>query len=141
MSIDQLNADLTRPRGGRWVKLTDPGDKIVGTLVDAEMTERRDLDGNVVLGKKSGKPRMIARLRIQTDERSDADDDGVRIFDGNEAAQQALREVAPLTIGSLIAVWVTEAAPDKWSQATFKASQKAAPKKVDMPDDPFEGLV
>lgn len=141
MSIDELNAEITRPRGGRWVKLTDVGDKIVGTLIDAEMTERRDLDGQVVLGKKSGKPRKIARLRIQTDERIDADDDGLRIFDGNEAAQSALREIAPLEIGSLIAIQVTQAAPDKWSQATYKATAKPAPKKVSLDDDPFEGLV
>lgn len=141
MSIDELNAEITRPRGGRWVKLAEVGDRLVGTLVDAEMTERRDLDGNVVLGKKSGKPRKVARLRIQTELREDPDDDGLRTWDANEAGQTALREIAPLTIGDLIAVQVVEAAPDKWSQATYKATSKPAPKKVELPDDPFEGLV
>lgn len=141
MSIDALNSEITKPRGGKWVKLTEVGDKIVGTLIDAEIVERRDLDGNVVLGKKSGKPRTVARLRIQTDTRDDADDDGVRILDGNESVKDALREIAPLEIGSLIAVQVTAAAPDKWSQATYKATQKAAPKTVSLDEDPFAGLV
>lgn len=140
MSLDALNSEITKPRGGKWVKLTEVGDKIVGTLIDAEIVERRDLDGNVVLGKKSGKPRTIARLRIQTGDCDDADDDGVRIFDGNESVKDALREIAPLEIGSLIAIQVTEAAPDKFSQATYKATSKPAPKKVDL-DDPFDGLV
>ena len=142
--LDELNAELSKPRGGKWVKLTDVGDKVVGTLLDAEVLNRTDPEGVVVLGKKSGKPRKIARLRIQTDDRVDADDDGIRIFDANEAGQTALREIAPLEIGALIAVQVTVAAPDKWSQATYKATAKPAPKKVDIPaadDDPFAGLV
>lgn len=124
------------------MKLTEVGDKVVGTLIDAEMINRTDPDGNVVLGKKSGKPRKVARLRIQTDARDDADDDGLRIWDANEAGQSALREIAPLEIGSLIAVQVTAAAPDKWSQCTYKATAKPAPKTVSLEaDDPFAGLV
>jgi hypothetical protein len=144
MSLADLNAELSKATGGKWVKLTDVGDKVVGTLLDAEILPRTDPDGNVVLGKKSGKPRKIARLRIQTDQRDDADDDGVRVFDANEAGQSALREIAPLEIGSLIAIQVTAAAPDKWSQATYKATSKPAPKTVDIPtvdDDPFAGLI
>ena len=144
MSIDALNDEITKPRGGKWVKLTDVGDKVVGTLIDAEIVERRDLDGAVVLGKKSGKPRTVARLRIQTDERLDGDDDGLRILDGNESVKDALRQIAPLEIGSLIAVQVTAAAPDKWSQATYRATSKPAPKVVDIPAaeaDPFDGLI
>ena len=140
MSIADLNNELTKPVGGKWVKLKEVGDKVVGTLIDAEMRDRTDPDGNVVLGKKSGKPRRICRLRIQTDERNDADDDGIRIWDANEAGINALRAVAPLEIGSMIAVQVTQAAPDSFSQATYKATAKAAPKKVDL-DDPFAGLV
>jgi hypothetical protein len=145
MSIADLNNELSKLAGGKWVKLVDLGDKVVGTLIDAEMKDRTDPDGNVVLGKKSGKPRKIARLRIQTDARDDADDDGVRVFDANEAGQAALREIAPLEIGSLIAVQVTAPAPDKWSQCTYKATAKPAPKVVEIPgavdDDPFAGLV
>lgn len=140
MSIADLNNELTKPVGGRWVKLKEVGDRVVGTLVDAEMRDRTDPDGNVVLGKKSGKPRRICRLRIQTDEHIDADDDGLRIWDANEAGINALRAVAPLEIGALIAVQVTGAAPDAYSQCTYKATAKAPVKKVDL-DDPFEGLV
>lgn len=140
MSIDELNEELSKPVGGRWVKLKEVGDKVVGTLLDAEMRDRTDPDGNVVLGKKSGKPRRICRLRIQTDERLDSDDDGIRVFDANEAGITALRDIAPLEIGSLVAIQVTEAAPDPYSQATYKASAKAAPRVVEVDSDPFAGI-
>ena len=93
MTINDLNDDLAKPRGGKWVKLTEVGDKVTGVILDAEMVNRTDPEGNVVLNKKSGKPRRIARLRLQTDD--DSDDDGVRIFDANESAQDALRAIAP----------------------------------------------
>jgi len=142
MTISDLNDELSKPVGGQWVKLKEVGDKVVGTLLDAEMRDRTDPDGNVVLGKKSGKPRRICRLRIQTEERVDGDDDGLRIFDANEAGINALRAIAPLEIGSLIAIQVTAAAPDMYSQATYKATSKPAPKTVAIPadDDPFAGL-
>lgn len=140
MSLSELNAELTKPVGGRWVKLKEVGDKVVGTLLDAELRDRTTPDGDVVLGVKSGKPRRICRLRIQTDLRDDADDDGVRVWDANESGITALRDIAPLEIGSMIAVQVTAAAPDKYSQATYKASAKPAPKTVAIDDDPFAGL-
>lgn len=141
MSFDELNALLATPRGGRWVKLRDAGDKIVGELLDVEMINRTDPSGEIVLGKKSGKPRRVARIRIQIDPES-PDDDGVRIFDANESAQTALQECVrrdgALAAGGTIAIAVTESPKDSYSQATYAAKfkpGKASAKKTTVPVD------
>ena len=135
MSFDDFNDLMSQPRGGRWVKLSEPGDKLIGELVSIEMLNRTDPEGNVVLGKKSGKPRRIARIRIQTDDTDD--DDGVRIFDANESAQDALRDCIAkdgrLEPGGTLAIAVAAAPKDKWSQATYTAKfkpSKAKPKPI-----------
>ena len=137
MTFDDINDELSAPRGGRWVKLADKGDKVTGELLSIEMLNRTDPEGNLVLGKKSGKPRRIARVRIQTDDTSD--DDGVRIFDANEAAQEALRDCIAkdgrLQPGGTITIAVTAAPRDKWSQATYGARFKPGKAKtVDLDD-------
>lgn len=128
MSFDEFNAMLSAPRGGRWVKLRDTGDKITGTLLDVEMINRTTPDGEVVLGKKSGKPRRVARIRIQTDQTDGPDDDGIRIFDANEAAQSALADCVQrdgqLAAGGTIAIAVTHPPRDAYSQATYAAKFK-----------------
>ena len=124
MSLDQINEELAKPRGGKWAKLLNPGDRVVGILIDGEKVNRTDPEGNVVVGKKSGEPRKVFRLWLQTDERADGDDDGVRIFDANESAQRALAEIQPLQPGWQLALAVTAAAPSKFEQCTYKAQQK-----------------
>jgi hypothetical protein len=139
MSLDELNAELAKPRGGKWAKLSEVGDRLVGTILDGETVNRTDPEGNVVLGKKSGKPRRVYRLRLQTDLRDDPEDDGVRIFDANESAQDALRACAPLQIGAQLAIAIVGAPADKWSQATYKAQQKTVAEPLPT-EDPFAGL-
>lgn len=125
-------------RGGTWVKLTEVGDSFVGELVDIEVRDRRDMDGNPVLGKKSGQVRKEYKVvfRVPTSQREDADDDGIRNFAANESAQRAIDEAykacgkdAQLD-GARIAVQLVEAAADKFSQAGYTAQIKPAEKKV-----------
>lgn len=139
MSFDDFNDLMSQPRGGRWVKLTEPGDKLTGELISIEMLNRTDPEGNVVIGKKSRKPRRIARIRIQTDDTGD--DDGVRIFDANESAQDALRDCivkdGRLEPGGTLAIAIAAPAKDKWSQATYLAKfkpGKTKPKPVGADD-------
>lgn len=124
MSIDEFNEQASRT-GGKWVKLKTVGDEIKGTLTAAEIVDRTDLDGSPILSRKSGKPRKVWRLTIQTDQREDGDDDGVRIFDANESAQSAIRPLLPLQPGGTILVRLTETAADSFSQATYQAGYKA----------------
>lgn len=132
MSFDDFNDLMSQPRGGRWIKLAEVGDKLTGELISIEMVNRTDPEGNLVLGKKSGKPRRIARIRIQTTDTDD--DDGIRIFDANESAQDALRDCinrdGRLEPGGTLAIAVSAAPRDKWSQATYTAKFKAGKPKA-----------
>lgn len=123
MPIDDFNTWIDQPRGGRWIKLTNPGDILKGELVDIDLINRTTPDGEIVLGKKSGKPRKVARVTVRVTP-EDADDDGIRIFDANEAAQAALRTAGRLEQGGTIAITIDQAAPDKFSQATYRCQFK-----------------
>lgn len=137
--------DLNRPRGGQWVTkdggFSKTGDKIGGTLVSIDFLDRTDPEGNVVLGRKSGKARKIYRVRFEVpaDQRVDADDDGLRIWDANEAGQTAVRDAVKKAgtnelIGGKFRARVKAQAPDSFSQAIYEAEFEPAPKKVDLPD-------
>lgn len=124
MSMDTFNEQATRPVGGRWAKLDDVGAVLKGVIISAEITERRDRNGVVVNGSKSGKPRKVWRLTVQTDERLDEDDDGIRQFDANESAQEALRPLLPFKEGGQIALKVTKKYTQT-EQGTYVAQYKA----------------
>lgn len=129
--------EAAEARGGKWAKLNEVGDTLVGELIDIEPREKRDMDGNVVLSKKSGAPRTEYKVtfRIALDQREDADDDGVRHFAANESAQRAIDEAykacgkgADLA-GAKIAIQLIEAPADKFSQAGYTAQIKPQAKK------------
>ena len=132
MSLDDINALAQQPRGGRWIKLRNAGDKITGELLSIEEMNRTDPSGEIVLSRKNN-PRKIWRVRIQTEQNDDVDDDGIRIFDANEAAQQAIKECirrdGALTVGGTIAIAVTADPPSAMSQATYVAKFKAGKPK------------
>lgn len=134
MGIDDFNEEAQKPRGGRWVKLAAKGDFVKGELLDMEIINRTDPEGNVVLSRKTGNPRKVTRVRIQTELREDGDDDGVRIFDANESATDALYKAAPFIIGGTIAIQLTEEPPDKFSQASYTVAFKAAEPVVSASD-------
>lgn len=125
-------------RGGRWVKLIDVGDVFKGELIDIEVRDKRDMDGNTVLSKKTGQPRQEYKVtfRLPAGQRDDADDDGIRHFAANESAQRAIDEAYKKNgkgvnlEGAQIAVQLVEAAADKFSQAGYTAQIKPAAKKV-----------
>ena len=134
MAINDFNTWIDTPRGGRWVKLTNPGDKLVGELVDIDLINRTTPDGEVVLGKKSGKPRKVARVTLRVNPEDDTDD-GIRIFDANENAQNALRAVGRLEAGGTLAIAIDQAAADKFSQATYRCQFKPAAPVINLADD------
>ena len=123
MSFDQIN-DRIQTMGGRWAKLTHTGDKLVGTLLEADETERTDPDGDVVRSKKTGEPRKVWNLTLQTDERADSDDDGVRKFSANESCQGAIGKAVKeqgvrLGVGCTIKIGVT-AENGEFEQCDYK---------------------
>lgn len=140
MALSDFYDDANRPRGGKWVKLAEVGDKIVGTVIDIEIRDRRDLDGNVVLSRKTGKARKEYVVVLEVDETDGPDDDGIRKVSCNESAQTAIidafRKAGGGDIaGARFALQVTVAAADKFSQASYAASIKKAAKPVTVPVD------
>ena len=112
---------------------------------EGEVRQRTDPEGNVVLGRKSGQPRKVYRVTFEVPQakREGDEDDGLRIWDANEAGQTAIREAYKAAgtkelIGGRFAAVVTADAPDSFSQATYKAKFEPAPKTVELDDDePF----
>lgn len=143
MSMQDFYNDVERPRGGRWVKLTHKGDRLDGKLVSIEVKPRTDPEGNVVLARKSQQPRKIYRVIVEVPDgqREGQDDNGVRIWDANEAGQNAVQDAYKAAgtkelIGGRFAVAVTAEAEDSYSQAQFKAQfEPPAPAKVELDDD------
>jgi hypothetical protein len=144
MTFDNI-IDTAYRSGGRWLKLTEVGDKITGDLLDIEEREKRDLDGNIVLGKKSGTPRTEWVVTIQTDD-VNVDDDGVRKFSANESAQKAIKEAikragiksSDALNNAKFAIQLVAAAPDKFSQGGYTAQIKPNTTKPISIDDLFD---
>lgn len=141
MSIDNsVYEDLERPRGGQWVKLKAKGDTFEGTLVSIEVRDRTDPEGNVVLSRKTQKPRRIYRVTVQIMP-DGPDDEGYRIFDGNESAQTAIQAAYKAVgtrelIGGNFKIQITAEAPSEYTQATYRAKfdPPAPSTTVDLPD-------
>lgn len=141
MTMQDFYEDVERPRGGRWVKLKDKGDRLDGKLVSIEVLDRTNPEGDVILHRKTGKPRKIYRVIVEVPEREDSDDDGLRIWDANESGQTAVREAYKAAgtkelIGGRFAVVLTSEAEDTYSQASYKAKfEPPAPSKTVELDD------
>ena len=143
--------DVERPRGGKWVQFNDfkeKGQKIEGTLVSIEVRPRiNPKNGEVIRGQKSGKPRRVYRVtfEVPADKRDGTDDDGLRIWDANEAGQIAIRDAYKAVgtkelIGGRFAAVIVAAAEDDYSQATYKAKFEAAPKTATVELDDTDDL-
>jgi hypothetical protein len=139
MAFDQFYADA-ESRGGSWVKVKEAGDRAVGTIVDIDIRDRRDMEGNVVIGKKSGKPRKEYVVTYEVDDRDGPDDDGIRKLSLNESGQSAFVAAYKAAgggdiSGARFALQVTAGAPDKFSQASYACSIKKGAKPVTVPVD------
>lgn len=144
MTMNDFYADVERPVGGRWVKTAEfstKGQRIGGTLIGIELRPRTDPEGNVVVGRKSGQPRKIYRVTFEVpkETRDGSEDDGIRIWDANEAGQTAIRTAYQQAgtkelIGGQFSARVVAEAPDSFSQATYQAKFEPAPKTVELPD-------
>lgn len=64
--------------GGASAKFENVGDTVTGTIVTTEVTNQTDLATGAVLTWDDGSPRQQLVVSLQTQEKTDADDDGVR---------------------------------------------------------------
>lgn len=107
--------------GGRFIKLSETGDVIVGTLIDIEERDKF-FEGAPVLSKKSGKQRVEWVITLEVDERDGADDDGIRKVAANEGLQIELKNYLrdnnvrfPATWGGRLALAVKKGKPSATS--------------------------
>lgn len=131
--LDELNQDVAGG-GGRFVKLNrrEHG-TLTGIVVDVE-TRDRTYEGEVVLSRKTGKPRKSRVFTLVTEMRDpDIDDDkGLRKFDANEGAYfailDALKEAkATAEVGDTLAIKVTADPPRDNAQAEYRAQWTKGP--------------
>ena len=135
---DSIN-DQAQRLGGKWVKLAETGDTIVGDLVDIE--ERvKSFDGEVVLSRKSGLPRTEWVITLATDLRDpgDATDDGVRKVAAAESLQRAIKahlrdsgQRVPSSWGGRMAIAVKVGRPSPTSQVEEWSIAYRAPTGAD----------
>lgn len=141
MSIDALN-EAVASAGGTYVKLVSADDPPVeGTIVEFDKRERRTPKGEIVMSKKTGKPRIEWVFTLQTDLRTTDDDEGVRKLSCNESMQfaisDAIREAGkPAEIGGTLKVGFVSR-DDEYSQATYRAKYTPPANTIDLPDDEF----
>lgn len=64
--------------GGKAAKFETIGDTVEGTITDATISQQTDMETNQPLTWPDGSPRMQLVVTLQTNERIDDNDDGVR---------------------------------------------------------------
>lgn len=119
--------------GGEWVKLTQKGQKISGSLVDAEVRQKM-YQGNVVLSKK-GQPRKewVLTLDVNGEHKKVAAAEGGQIA-LSKAAQTFGRNLAQ---GDVVSIEVTESSVQgqKGAEWAVVISEGAAPVAATQTDD------
>lgn len=137
-TLDDLNQAVAT-RGGRWIKIRTTDDpKIDGEILEFEQRDKTDLDGNVVVGKKSGKPRIEWLFTLKVDEREDDDDDGIRKVPANESMQGAIAKAIKESghqaeVGGRLQIAVAKNPEDDYSQADYVA--RYTPPALAVPTD------
>ncbi len=131
--LNELNEDVARSGGG-WVKLNrvEHG-TLKGIVVEVE-TRDRTYEGEVVLSRKTGKPRKSRVFTLITDMRDDSieDDRGLRKFDANEGAYfailDALKEAkATAEVGDTLEIKAIKDPPKENQQADYSARWTKGP--------------
>jgi hypothetical protein len=74
---DNVN-DFLFGGGGRAAKFENIGDKVKGIITDVDVVQQTDMDTNQPLTWADGRPRMQLVVTLETGERVDDNDDGMR---------------------------------------------------------------
>lgn len=64
--------------GAKSAKFTNPGDKVDGIITATEVTQQTDFKTGAPKNWDDGKPMMQLVITLQTEDREDPDDDGIR---------------------------------------------------------------
>lgn len=127
-----INDDIERG-GGRFVKLREAGDAIVGDLLAID-ERTKTWEGQPVLSRTSGEPRKEWVITLRTELSDSDDDDGVRKIAANEGLQIAIKshmresgQRFPATWGGRLAVGVKVGAPSPTAQVEEWSVRYTAP--------------
>lgn len=135
--------------GGRTAKFPEIGAKVSGCVQDTEVKQQTDFDTGAPLFWDDGKPRMELVVTLETDERDDDDDDGIRKLYVKGQMQQAVADAVRkagqrgLATGGRLAVkFDGEEAPTKKGRSPKKLyvaryEAPVQPVDVDDHDEPF----
>ena len=143
-SLEEANA-LLAGMGGRAAKFERVGDDTKGIILAVEVRPQTKMGTGEVLTFEDGTPRKQLVITLQTEEREDEDDDGVRKLYAKAEMTKAIRRVAPsLAIGAKLAVRYTgdgEAAAKGWNAPKlFRAWYEAPAVTVPVGDDGDEDV-
>jgi hypothetical protein len=130
MSFDDVNREV-QSAGSAWVKLTKKSHGMLkGKLVNAETRDQRDMQGEVLKGKKSGVVRTEWVLTLEVDGET-------KKFSAKESAKTAIKAaldtagVKSMASGGFLQIVVVEDSVQGKSQATYKAKYTAPVKSED----------
>jgi hypothetical protein len=130
MSFDDVNREV-QSAGGQWVKLTKKSHGMLkGKLVNAETRDQRDMNGDVLVGKKSGVTRTEWVLTLDVDGE-------VKKFSAKESAKTAIKAaldtagVQSMAAGGFLQIVAVEDSVQGKSQAVYKAKYTPPVKSED----------
>ena len=131
--------------GGRTAKFPEKGAKVTGYIQDMQVKQQTDFDSGAPLTWEDGKPRMELVVVLQTDERDDEEDDGVRKLyvkgQMQAAVADAVRKAGQRGLGiggKLRVTYTSENEPTKRGrspQKVYEARYEAPVQPVDDIDD------
>ena len=76
--MNQEANDFLFAGGARAAKFESIGDTVEGTITDADVTQQTDMETGTPLTWPDGNKKMQLVVTLQTDEKADPDDDGLR---------------------------------------------------------------
>ena len=147
MAVEDINQQIASI-GGKWVNLRRKTDgALEGIILDVQQREKT-FEGQVIVSRKTGQPRIEWVFTLQTDTHDD-NDNGIRKFGAVESAQRAIAEAVKETPlkkleegGKLKIAVVQDPATDR-DQAGYRARYEPPAARVadifgaDNDDEPF----
>ena len=150
MSYDDVNNALMGG-GGRSAVFKKHGDRVWGEIINSSRMQQRDFDSGDLLTWDDGNPRMQIVISLQTDEREDDEDDGVRKVYIKEPSQllaamrQAVTKAGAKGIangGKFLVQYVSDGEPKRKGmsgQKQYFVKYEAPPEGyMPMPDEQFD---
>lgn len=143
MANDPVN-DFLMGTGGRSASFKEPKAMVWGEIVHTELRQQTNFDSGDLLFWDDGKPRMQLVITLQTEEREDDEDDGLRKLYAKGNMLKAIRTAVSkagargLSVGGKLAVQYTadgEKPKRGFAPKIYGAKYEPPVEYVAVPDD------